>query len=75
MPSWVRFSVAVYLGLLLAGAVISPRPLSADAVEPVDRPGWAGQVADEERVRGPEACAERCGAVEPTAKHDAAATE
>jgi len=33
MPSWVRFSVAVYLGLLLAGAVIAPEPIAAGADE------------------------------------------
>ena len=29
MKSWVRYSVAVYLGLLLGGALISPSPESA----------------------------------------------
>jgi hypothetical protein len=29
MPTWVRYSVAVYIGLLLAGAVVVPEPLAA----------------------------------------------
>ncbi|MEM9790389.1 MAG: hypothetical protein AAF842_08270 [Planctomycetota bacterium] len=44
MPSWVRFSVAVYLGLLLAGAIVAPEPIVADADEltaPPVRLPWA----------------------------------
>lgn len=29
MESWVRYSVAVYLGLALAGALIAPKPEAA----------------------------------------------
>jgi len=29
MTTWVRYSVAVYMGLLLAGAVVVPEPLAA----------------------------------------------
>ncbi len=26
MDSWIRYSVAVYIGLLMAGALVGPRP-------------------------------------------------
>lgn len=26
MPSWVRYSLAVYMGLLLAGSLVEPKP-------------------------------------------------
>ncbi|MEM6333436.1 MAG: hypothetical protein AAF823_08880 [Planctomycetota bacterium] len=59
MPSWVRFSIAVYLGLLLAGAVIGPRPLSADGGDVVSKPEWADRVAERAIEREAEAGVER----------------
>ena len=39
MRSWVRYSVAVYVGLLLAGALVGPRPELSDASGPA--PTWS----------------------------------
>ncbi len=38
--SSVTYSVAVYLGLLLAGALIGPPPTTSVGASRPDRPGW-----------------------------------
>jgi len=38
LHSWVRYSVAVYLGLLLAGVLAAPRPSEAPGVSCVSPP-------------------------------------
>ncbi|MEM0914136.1 MAG: hypothetical protein AAGB29_02475 [Planctomycetota bacterium] len=56
MPSWVRFSVAVYLGLLLAGAILSPEPIVADEEElspPPVRLPWVGPDGRDKAGAGP----------------------
>lgn len=37
MESWVRYSIAVYMGLLISGALARP-PMSAPAQQPVNTP-------------------------------------
>ncbi len=41
MSSWVRYSVAVYVGLLLAGALVIPKPeASAQSDDPKMPPAY-----------------------------------